>query len=82
MTENVVQAISRDLLANAIFRVFDLGYNIVLHVHDEIAAEIPKDGNEDAVLQTMIDAMCSAPDWARNIPLRAAGYITEYYKKD
>lgn len=82
LTENVVQAISRDLLANAIFKVFDLGYNIVLHVHDEIAAEIPKDGNEDAVLQNMIDAMCSAPDWARNIPLRAAGYITEYYKKD
>lgn len=82
LTENVVQAISRDLLANAIFKVFDLGYNIVLHVHDEIVAEIPKDGNEDAVLQNMIDAMCSAPDWARNIPLRAAGYITEYYKKD
>lgn len=82
LTENVVQAISRDLLANAIFKVFDLGYNIVLHVHDEIAAEIPEDGNEDAVLQNMIDAMCSAPGWARNIPLRAAGYITEYYKKD
>lgn len=82
LTENVVQAISRDLLANAIFKVFELGYNIVLHVHDEIAAEIPKDGNEDAVLEAMITAMCTAPEWARNIPLRAAGYITEYYKKD
>lgn len=82
LTENVVQAISRDLLANAIFKVFELGYDIVLHVHDEIAAEIPKDGNEDAVLEAMITAMCTAPEWARNIPLRAAGYITEYYKKD
>ena len=82
LTENVVQAISRDLLANAIFKVFDLGYNIVLHVHDEIAAEIPRDGNEEKVLQQMIDAMCTAPQWAANIPLRAAGYITEYYKKD
>ena len=82
ITENVVQAISRDLLANAIFKVFDLGYNIVLHVHDEIAAEIPRDGNEEKVLQQMIDAMCTAPNWAANIPLRAAGYITEYYKKD
>lgn len=82
LTENIIQAISRDLLANAIFKVFDLGYNIVLHVHDEIAAEIPKDGEEETVLQQMIDAMCTAPEWAANIPLRAAGYITEYYKKD
>lgn len=82
LTENVVQAIARDLLANAIFKVFDLGFNIVLHVHDEIAAEIPKDGNEERTLQMMSDAMCSAPGWAKGIPLRAAGYITEYYKKD
>lgn len=82
LTENVVQAISRDLLANAIFKVFDMGYNIVLHVHDEIAAEIPKDGNEELTLNAMIDAMCDAPSWAANIPLRAAGYITDYYKKD
>ena len=82
LTENVVQAIARDLLANAIFKVFDLGFNIVLHVHDEIAAEIPKDGNEEKTLQIMSDAMCNAPSWAKGIPLRAAGYITEYYKKD
>lgn len=82
LTENVVQAIARDLLSNAIFKVFELGFNIVLHVHDEIAAEIPKDGNEEKTLQIMSDAMCSAPSWAKGIPLRAAGYITEYYKKD
>lgn len=82
LAENVVQAIARDLLANAILKVFDLGLNIVLHVHDEIAAEIPKDGNEERTLRMMSDAMCSAPGWAKGIPLRAAGYITDYYKKD
>lgn len=82
LTENIIQAISRDLLANAIFKVFDLGYDIVLHVHDEIVNEILKDGKEETVLQQIIDAMCTAPEWAANIPLRAAGYITEYYKKD
>lgn len=82
LTENVVQAIARDLLANAILKVHDLGLDIVLHVHDEIAAEIPKDGNEERTLRIMSDAMCDAPDWAKGIPLRAAGYITEYYKKD
>ena len=54
----------------------------MLHVHDEIAAEIPKDGNEEKTLRIMSDAMCNAPAWAKGIPLRAAGYITEYYKKD
>ena len=82
LTENIVQAISRDLLAQAIFNVFDMGYNIVLHVHDEIAAEIPKDGNEENVLNDMCVAMAQAPDWAEGIALRAAGYLTDYYKKD
>jgi DNA polymerase len=82
LTENIVQAISRDLLAQAIFNVFDMGYNIVLHVHDEIAAEIPKDGNEENVLNDMCVAMAQAPDWAGGIALRAAGYLTDYYKKD
>lgn len=82
LTENVVQAIARDLLAQAIFNVFDMGYNIVLHVHDEIAAEIPKDGNEEQVLKDMCEAMAHAPKWANGIALRAAGYTTDYYKKD
>ena len=82
LTENVIQAIARDLLANAIFKVFDMGYNIVLHVHDEIAAEINKDGTERFVLDQMCDAMCDKPSWAEGIALRAAGYLTNYYKKD
>ncbi|WAX17791.1 hypothetical protein PM682P6_00030 [Parabacteroides phage PM682P6] len=82
LTENVIQAISRDLLANAIFKVYELGYNIVLHVHDEICAEIPKDGNEEQVLENMSNAMCDVPDWLDGINIKAAGYITPYYKKD
>ena len=82
LTENVIQAIARDLLANAIFKVFEMGYNIVLHVHDEIAAEINKDGTEQFVLDQMCDAMCDKPSWAEGIALRAAGYLTNYYKKD
>ena len=55
---------------------------MVLHVHDEIAAEIPKDGNEERVLKDMCEAMAKAPEWANGIALHAAGYITDYYKKD
>ncbi|WAX17342.1 hypothetical protein PM93P1_00020 [Parabacteroides phage PM93P1] len=82
LTENVIQAMSRDLLANAIFKVYELGYEIVLHVHDEICAEIPKDGNEEQVLENMSNAMCDVPDWLDGINIKAAGYITPYYKKD
>ena len=82
LTENVIQAISRDLLTNAIFKVYDLGYEIVLHVHDEICAEIPDDENKENVLKIMSNAMSDTPDWADGITIRAAGYLTPYYKKD
>lgn len=82
LTENVVQAISRDLLANAIFKVFELGYNIVLHVHDEIVAEVKDDENKEKVLEQMSNAMSETPYWASGITIKAAGYLTPYYKKD
>lgn len=82
LTENIVQAISRDLLGHAMLQLRDAGFNITMHVHDEVIAEIPADGNEQETYNKMAKLMGTPPEWAKDLPLNADGYITPFYKKD
>lgn len=82
LTENIVQAIARDLIGYAMILLEDSGYKIVAHIHDECIAEVPFDGNEQKYYDTMATLMSLPPDWASDLPLRADGYLTPYYKKD
>ena len=82
LTENIVQAISRDLIGYAMVNLEDANYGITMHVHDEAIAEVPDDGNADAYLDEMIKIMSKAPDWASDLPLNAAGFTSKYYQKD
>lgn len=78
--ENIVQAISRDLLANSMKNV-NSAFEIVLHVHDEIAVETGEyTAKED--LKYLYELMLIAPDWVKDLPLGVDGYLTKYYKKD
>ena len=79
LTENVVQAIARDLLASAMMNVTAAGYDIVFHVHDEIIAEVPYGKGS---VDEMCSLMSSNPVWADGLPLNADGYECEYYRKD
>ena len=79
LVENIVQAIARDLLAEAMLRVTAAGYDIVFHVHDEIIAEMP---NGKGSVDEMCALMSVNPDWAEGLPLNADGYECEYYRKD
>lgn len=79
LVENIVQATARDLLAEAMINVDKKGYEIVMHVHDEIIVEISKDKGS---LKEVCDAMAIAPEWAKGLPLRADGFECEYYRKD
>ena len=74
--ENIVQAISRDLLMNAM-KNFP-GFFICGHVHDELIIEC----KEDVSLEKVCKTMAHNPSWMPDILLRADGYITEFYKKD
>lgn len=82
LTENIVQAIARDLLGYAMLQLQKSDFRVVAHIHDECIAEIPKDGNEEQYYDLMVLLMSTSPDWAQDLPLRADGYITPYYKKD
>lgn len=76
--ENIIQAMSRDILAEAMERLEAAGYDIVMHVHDEAVIE----ASRDAVLDDACRIMSKAPDWTPGLILNAAGYECEFYQKD
>ena len=80
LVENVTQAIARDCLAEAMLRVDAAGYNIVMHVHDEMIVDVPW-LYEDAAAE-ITELMSQTPDWAPGLPLRGETYETDFYKKD
>lgn len=82
LTENVVQAIARDLIAYSMYNLEEEGYQVVMHVHDEAISEVPDDGHTKESLDRMIEIMRRTPDWASDMPLNAAGFISKYYQKD
>ena len=79
IVENIVQATARDLLAEALIRLDQAGFDIVAHVHDEVICEVRKD-------QSSVEEVCSLmsvpPGWANGLPLIAEGYECEFYQKD
>lgn len=78
LTENVVQATARDLMANGMINVDFFDYEILLTVHDEILAEKEKDyGSVDEFEKLM----SNLPKWAEGCPVKAEGFVTERYKK-
>lgn len=79
LVENIVQAISRDLLAEGMIRLESKGYAIVMHVHDEVIIEAPMNFGS---LKEVCDVMAITPAWAEGLPLRADGYECDYYRKD
>ncbi|MNW60547.1 hypothetical protein D3C74_385410 [compost metagenome] len=78
LVENVVQAIARDCLAVSLIKAEQAGFETVLHVHDEIGIE--SDRPED--LEKVLELMAQPIDWAPGLPLKAAGFTTEFYMKD
>lgn len=80
LTENIVQAISRDLMVEAMFRVELAGYPICLTVHDEIVAERLKNTGGD--LKEFNRLMAENPSWAPGLPIGVAGWSGVRYRKD
>ena len=78
LVENIVQATSRDLLAEAMHRLEAAGNPVVIHIHDEAVIDAPKDSS----LDTMVNIMTEVPDWADGLILNAAGFVGDFYKKD
>jgi DNA polymerase len=80
IVENIVQATARDCLAEAMRIVDGIGYEIVMHVHDEMIVDVK--GDPKRALEEINAAMGAPISWAPGLPLRGDGYITPFYKKD
>ena len=79
LVENIIQGIARDCLGEAMFGVTEAGYDIVMHVHDELIKDTPIGCGslED------VNAIFGRPiSWAPGLPLKADGYECDYYQKD
>ena len=75
--ENIVQAIARDILAESMKRLESKGFNIVMHIHDEVVIE-----NNSSSVEEVNRIMSAVPNWADGLILDADGFECEFYKKD
>jgi DNA polymerase len=78
LTENVVSALARELLVEAIIRIEAAGHCVILSVHDELVVEDP-----DLTKELMEKIMSAAPQWAidAGIPIAVEAFITQRYRK-
>lgn len=81
LTENIIQAIARDCLAESIKGLVNAGYVPVFHIHDEVICEAPKNDNFYN-LENAVEIMCKPIEWAKDLPLNADGFTSDYYKKE
>lgn len=78
MTENIVQAIARDCLAETLRRIEQLGLQVVFHVHDEVIIDAPM----EVTAEQICDLMAEPISWAPGLLLKGAGFESSYYMKD
>lgn len=82
LTENCVQAIARDCLAEAIERLEAAGFPIVFHVHDEVVIDIKPYAAHADMLNQVVQIMRQPPIWAQDLPLNADGWVGDFFTKD
>lgn len=78
LTENVDQAVSRDIMRDALLRLEASNYPVVMSVHDESVSEVDKDFG---TIQEYCDIMCDLPSWAAGLPVKAEGWEGQRYRK-
>jgi len=79
LVENIVQAVARDVFAHGMRAACEAGYNVCLHVHDELICDVPDSDRYSA--EGLSAVMSSGPSWSLGLPLAAAGFETYRYRK-
>lgn len=76
-TENAVQAIARDIMADAMLRCEEAAVPVILSVHDEIVAEV----QPEFTAREFVNLLTTLPAWATDCPIAAEGWVEERYRK-
>lgn len=79
LAENVTQATARCVLSDAMLRIAEKGYQIVLHVHDEVVVEVPL--GIPGILKRINELMATRPAWAEGLPIASEGWQGQRYRK-
>ncbi len=81
LVENAIQALCRDLLADALVRCEAAGLEPVGHVHDEAICEVSRGLGAEALDEMRNIMSTTAPRWARGLPIRLDGFHAVRYRK-
>lgn len=84
ITENIVQAIARDILAVGMMNIntYMPEVELSISVHDEAGGLIKEEDINETVMNRFNDYLCTMPKWVDGLPLKAEGYIAKRYRKD
>jgi DNA polymerase I-like protein with 3'-5' exonuclease and polymerase domains len=80
LTENVIQALARDVFADCLLRLDEAGIEVILHAHDEAVCLVDTDKAEEKLKQ-ITEIMSTAPAWMKELPQAAEGKTCERYTK-
>ncbi len=77
LVENATQAVARDIMGEAMVRVEEAGFPVILTVHDEVISEVPYGRSN----KEFCELLSTRPEWASDLPLAVAGWSGTRYKK-
>ena len=80
ITENVVQAIARDIFVEGVLRLDAAGIPVILRSHDEVVVLL-QEKNAEKSLEKAIEVFCYKPLWAQDLCIAGEGELTKFYKK-
>lgn len=78
LVENITQAVARDVMAHAMIKLEEHGYEVIFTVHDEVVAEAPAAAANVSEVEKI---MCQGPAWAIGLPIAAEGFQGKRYQK-
>lgn len=80
LTENITQAVARDIFGHGLLNLAEDGLWVPFHVHDEAIIEVPEAITPDEI-KDVVSLFTKAPDWAAGVPVASEWHLADTYIK-